>query len=342
MEWSLRAVIGLGMALLIWQSRPSASSDAQCRALSAARGTLQRLYVIGDVHGDRAALHEVLVDAGVTEDADCTWTGANAVVVQLGDVVDRGPDSEGANACLRTLQKTAPKGSVVRLAGNHETCWAEGDFRFVSATETPAVRQRAVRRWIDEVAEGAVVGAHAAGPLLFTHAGFRPQMLAKLGVDDSDPERLAAHLAKVVTSSLADAVADCAGLSCRFEGDLFSAGPDRGGRGVGGPFWTDFSVLADADALPPGLVQVVGHSAARCSLARNPKCQPIRARNDLAALVADAGLSVAYASNRAYLVIKDARLIARTKSPQLGWQDHDLTADFCASFTPLDDKAALL
>ncbi|KAJ8608896.1 hypothetical protein CTAYLR_005304 [Chrysophaeum taylorii] len=314
--------------------RSLSSGRAQCEALAGAAELPGRMVVIGDLHGDRDALVEILVAAGVS-DASCEWRGGqDAVVVQLGDVVDRGPDSEGANACLRRLQASAP-GAVFRLAGNHEVIWAEGDFRFASRTETPAVRSRLIRMWLDEVSAGNVVGAYAAGPVLFTHAGFRPAMLAKVSPDPfaQNPASVAASLARLVNSELRSAVEKCSGIRCAFEGDLFSAGRDRGGNGVGGTFWTDFGILldADADALPAGLVQVVGHSAARCSARASPKCEPIRARQDLAAVCVDAGLSVAYASNRAYLEIRNGTLVTLTRTVGGAWRERDLTAEACAS-----------
>ena len=51
---------------------------------------------------------------------------------------------------------------------------------------------------------------------------------------------------------------------CSFADPLFEAGPDRGGSDIGGPFWTDFSVLTKAaeqrEASFAQIVQVVGHS----------------------------------------------------------------------------------
>lgn len=303
------------------------SAELQCSALSAA-ALPARMIVVGDLHGDLDALGDVLVDAGmVSESARCEWRGGDdAVVVQLGDVVDRGPTSEAANECLRALQSSAPEGAVVRLTGNHELMWAEGDFRFASRYETADVRRRAVNAWLDEVSTGKVRGAYARGPLLFTHAGFRPAMLALL-----DPaNRANAHsLAAYVNRSLIDAVRRCGGSPpCTFDEPIFSAGPDRGGAGVGGAFWTDFGVLASAN-LPPGLVQIVGHSAARCDARVQAQCDPIRFRSDLAAICVDAGLSVAYASNRAYLDVRSGRLVARTLGLDARWREYDVTDGIC-------------
>src|SRR5579862_5552978 len=49
----------------------------------------KRLVAIGDVHGDAAAARAVLRLAGAIDDHDA-WIGGDLVVVQLGDVLDRG------------------------------------------------------------------------------------------------------------------------------------------------------------------------------------------------------------------------------------------------------------
>mmetsp|Transcript_21359 Transcript_21359/g.84951 ORF Transcript_21359/g.84951 Transcript_21359/m.84951 type:complete len:385 (+) Transcript_21359:40-1194(+) len=318
-----------------------------------------RLVAIGDLHGDADALRAVLAAAGLIDDAgSCVFRGNEAtVVVQMGDVVDRGPESEAASECLRTLQSTAPRGknNVVRLAGNHELMWAAFDFRFAAPSETPDVRARAIAAFLREAREGTVRAAYAVGPYLFTHAGFRPAMYdrVKASLEDDDDDlsgdtaaaaattvgpvkdasSVASALARHANAEFDRAVSACEAPPCALDGDLFSAGPDRGGRGVGGVFWTDFGVLSAAPlgGLPAGgVVQVVGHSAARCSATRTAACEPIRARADLAAVVVDAGLSVAYAANRAYLEVSRGRVVAwEMVGPRGEWRERDLTAQYC-------------
>ena len=74
----------------------------------------RRVYAIGDIHGcdDRlAALHDAIV-------ADLAGRPvARALLIHLGDYIDRGPDSAGV------LERVArpPSGlPVVNLVGNHE------------------------------------------------------------------------------------------------------------------------------------------------------------------------------------------------------------------------------
>ena len=54
-----------------------------------------RLVAVGDVHGDIQSLLEVLELAGLYSER--RWTGGRAVLVQIGDILDRGDDEA---ACL--------------------------------------------------------------------------------------------------------------------------------------------------------------------------------------------------------------------------------------------------
>jgi serine/threonine protein phosphatase 1 len=73
-----------------------------------------RTFVIGDIHGDSAALEVLLarLPAMTREDT----------VVFLGDYVDRGPDSRGVIERVWRLQRECPA-RVVPLRGNHEDEW---------------------------------------------------------------------------------------------------------------------------------------------------------------------------------------------------------------------------
>ena len=74
-----------------------------------------RIYAIGDVHGCVAAHAAVLEQ--IAEDHEARPV-AEAVVIHLGDLVDRGPDS--AAVLARVAQGSPIAGELINLRGNHE------------------------------------------------------------------------------------------------------------------------------------------------------------------------------------------------------------------------------
>ena len=92
-----------------------------------------RIVAIGDVHGAGDAFVSILQRAGLI-DAGRKWTGGTAVLVQTGDLLDRG---QGARAVLDLLialepQASAAGGRVQSLLGNHEVMNLLGETRDVA------------------------------------------------------------------------------------------------------------------------------------------------------------------------------------------------------------------
>lgn len=98
-----------------------------------------RIVAIGDLHGDHAAWRDIARAARLI-DARGRWTGGATILVQMGDVPDRGADSLAIIRDLMRLQKEARRagGQVVALVGNHEAMNITGDLRYVSAGELAA------------------------------------------------------------------------------------------------------------------------------------------------------------------------------------------------------------
>ncbi|MGA9747478.1 MAG: metallophosphoesterase family protein [Nocardioides sp.] len=76
------------------------------------------LFVISDVHGYVDDLRSALRGADLIDTAD-RWTGGDADLWVLGDLLDRGPDGIGTIELVRSLQQQAPD-HVRALLGNHE------------------------------------------------------------------------------------------------------------------------------------------------------------------------------------------------------------------------------
>jgi hypothetical protein len=108
-----------------------------------------RIVAVGDLHGDFAAWRAIARAARLVDETG-RWIGGNTVLVQTGDVVDRGPDSLKLIQDFMRLQREAPRagGQVVALIGNHEAMNMTGDLRYVSAGDYAALTdgQSAERR----------------------------------------------------------------------------------------------------------------------------------------------------------------------------------------------------
>ena len=98
-----------------------------------------RVVAIGDLHGDHGAWQDIARAAGVI-DGKGKWTGGRTVLVQTGDIADRGPDTRKIIRELMLLQREAARagGRVVALVGNHEAMNMTGDLRYVSPGEYAA------------------------------------------------------------------------------------------------------------------------------------------------------------------------------------------------------------
>lgn len=92
-----------------------------------------RLVAIGDVHGDLDATRRALRLAGAIDEADA-WIGGDLILVQTGDILDRGDDEQEILDLFARLTKEAEiaGGVVYQLQGNHELMNAMGDFRYVT------------------------------------------------------------------------------------------------------------------------------------------------------------------------------------------------------------------
>lgn len=94
---------------------------------------VDRIVVIGDVHGELDKMTTLLVGTGVI-DADMNWAAGDDHLVFVGDLVDRGTDDRQVMDVARRLQSQAPSsgGSVHVLLGNHEVMNMIADLRYVS------------------------------------------------------------------------------------------------------------------------------------------------------------------------------------------------------------------
>ena len=118
-----RVVTGLALVAGI-----VAAAHASVPATDAAAGP--RIVAIGDVHGAVTEFAAMLQRAGLIG-PDRRWTGGNGILVQTGDVTDRGTGMREALDLLMALEPQAQKarGRVHMLLGNHEVMNMLGQLR---------------------------------------------------------------------------------------------------------------------------------------------------------------------------------------------------------------------
>ncbi len=104
---------------------------------------VDRIVVVGDVHGDFTQLLAVLESAELI-DAKRRWVGKKTHLVQIGDLPDRGPDTREIIEFFWKLENQAARagGRVHILIGNHDAMNLYGDLRYVVEDEFAAFAGR--------------------------------------------------------------------------------------------------------------------------------------------------------------------------------------------------------
>ncbi len=137
-------LVGATAAILWWGGAGISSAQSARPSRSASScdiQTTERVVAVGDVHGAFEPFTRILREAGLI-DGRRRWIGGRAILVQTGDVADRGADSRKVFDLLRRLTDDAVRagGQVHALLGNHEAMRMMGDYRYVSKGEYAAFR----------------------------------------------------------------------------------------------------------------------------------------------------------------------------------------------------------
>ena len=119
------ALVACALLTVGWPGLPASAARPEAPA--------RRVVAVGDIHGDLDAFVAILRRANLI-DADRKWTGGATTLVQLGDMIDRGPKSRAVMDFVMALQKDARRqdGRVIVVLGNHEVMNMYGDLRYVT------------------------------------------------------------------------------------------------------------------------------------------------------------------------------------------------------------------
>ncbi|CCH78422.1 Metallophosphoesterase [Nostocoides japonicum T1-X7] len=184
---------------------------------------LSRVAVIGDVGGHTGALRRELRRLGADPVEGTLPPGL--LVVQVGDLVHRGPDSDGVVALVDRYLRTQPD-QWVQLVGNHEAQYLREPV-FDWPDEVADATAETIRRWWgDGLMRVGVALPTPDGDFLVTHAGLTAGMWRAVLDTPIDARRAARRLN---------------GLVGRRDAAVFRAGAMLGRRASGsaGPLWAE-------------------------------------------------------------------------------------------------------
>ena len=211
---------------------------------------MTRIAVLGDLSGHLAPFVRALGELGV--DVAAARVPDDLVVVQVGDLVHKGPDSDTIVTLVDRLLD-ANLGRYVQLLGNHEDQYLGGQ-RFYEQTPLAPGTIATLRRWwaSGRLRVAAAIRTTGGESCLVTHAGLtRLNFLHHVGVDD------VGQAAEVVNSLIKTRpkVIHAAGVMLT---DLRS--------GLAGPLWAEATrelypgwLRAAATGQPPPFGQIHGH-----------------------------------------------------------------------------------
>ncbi len=156
------------------------------------------MVAIGDLHGDLGSSLAVLRLAGLVDD-EGRWSGGETVLVQTGDLLDRGDEGVETVDLMQRLQREAAEagGRVEVLLGNHEVMNMMGDWRYVTPGDVEGYGGQVARQAAlsSSGEDGAWLrqrpAATRVGRTIFVHGGITPTM-AELGLERMNAWVLAA------------------------------------------------------------------------------------------------------------------------------------------------------
>lgn len=203
-----------------------------------------RVALFGDIGGHYEPFARGLTEVGV--DVSSGHIPTDLVVIQVGDLIDRGPNSPGCVALADRLWRASPD-RWIQLFGNHEGNRLGGPHFWNEDVGADTVAT--IRRWWEDGTGRMAVAVRSStdGELLVTHGGLVAPLWEMLG-------RPGLASAAATLNSWVGSRPDLA----------FAAGGLLGVGGVPGPAWPDaatelYGSWEQAGSVPFG--QIHGHSS---------------------------------------------------------------------------------
>lgn len=270
---------------------------------------IKDIYIFGDIHGELEGFKENLHAAQKLIDDKGNWLKDNdEIVVQMGDINDRGPASLKVFDYLRELQLQAKDcgGTLIRLLGNHELMILQKNFFFAMRSGLSEGQcERLREQLIEDIKANRVILSWTDGIQLYIHAGLRSaikeKLLDEMRSEKIDKESIYERIANHANELLMTAV-----QTNDFSHSIFNVGISRGGNAlVGGLLWEDNEELLHSKNAK-NIKQVVAHTPPKKGES------PIRINDWL--INVDAGLCSEFGSNHAFVQIHDKNVFVHEKT----------------------------
>jgi len=150
-----------------------------------------RLISVADLHGDFQRAVQILAHAGLIDRDSHAWIGGDSVLIQTGDIVDRGDNAKQIYQLFFSLREQALQagGKVINLLGNHEIMNLKHDWRYVSEGDIAGFggEEQREQAWSSTGWLGSQVRkfpvAVIVENILFVHAGILPDIVAHRSLD---------------------------------------------------------------------------------------------------------------------------------------------------------------
>merc|ERR1719217_1832545 len=250
------------------------SNNTHNEALSSQTPMQQKVFSVGDLHGDYDRFKMILegLKLATFEGGTPYWIGGNAMLVSTGDTVDRGEHSRPIYIAFQELARQAPLfgGEVVNILGNHELMNLQGDLRYVHPNEFKSHgdyggKRGRIQDWsptgiIGKDLRKRYVAAAVHKGTLFLHAGLHA---AWLDTSSSTPlEDLNSKIQQLLSADVAE------------YHELLNSGH--------GPFWDRFFAMGEEEEVVCREVQktlnVLG--ATRMVVGHTPQLDGVNVRCD--------------------------------------------------------------
>eukprot|EP00930_Biecheleria_cincta_P037711 TRINITY_DN25910_c0_g1_i2.p1 TRINITY_DN25910_c0_g1~~TRINITY_DN25910_c0_g1_i2.p1 ORF type:complete len:282 (-),score=46.64 TRINITY_DN25910_c0_g1_i2:375-1220(-) len=237
----------------------------------------RRILSIGDLHGDFTQTSGILRRLGLMDEGGA-WTGGRDVLIQTGDIADRGHQEHDVYKALFRLQDEAPAsgGEVILLLGNHEIMNMQGDYSYASLSNHSSIEGSVAERkesfgpqgWLGEQIRRrsqmvARIGEQYgfSQPVLYVHAGILPAVAEVLdyrnrnGSTDSDAAGQKA--ADALNAAVRQRLSNKTDAELREDSSMYFAET--------GPLWTRrFARSSDANLCVELEQRLVPRSACSC------------------------------------------------------------------------------